>query len=78
MLIQLLLEVLKKKKTCTLQELAELTGEDLDSVKMKIEYLENNGYLVKTKRSATSKCQSQCSGCSNCVVNQDDIWIVKE
>ena len=63
MLIQLL-EVLKKKKTCTLQELAELTGEDLDSVKM--------------KRSATSKCQSQCSGCSNCVVNQDDIWIVKD
>ena len=44
MLIQLL-EVLKKKKICTLQELAELTGEDLDSVKMKIEYLENNGYL---------------------------------
>ncbi|WP_263285007.1 hypothetical protein [Anaerococcus murdochii] len=35
MLIQLL-EVLKKKKTCTLQELAELTGEDLDSVKMKL------------------------------------------
>ena len=77
MLIQLL-EVLKKKKTCTLQELAELTGEDLDSVKMKIEYLENNGYLVKTKRSATSKCQSQCSGGSNCVFNQDDIWIVKD
>lgn len=77
MLIQLL-EVLKKKKTCTLQELAELTGEDLDSVKMKIEYLENNGYLVKTKRSATSKCQSQCLGCSNCVINQDDIWIVKD
>ena len=77
MLIQLL-EVLKKKKTCTLQELAELTGEDLDSVKMKIEYLENNGYLVKTKRSETSRCQSQCFECSNCIVNQDDIWIVKE
>ena len=45
---------------------------------MKIEYLENNGYLVKTKRSETSRCQSQCFGCSNCVVNQDDIWIVKE
>ena len=77
MLIQLL-EVLKKKKICTLQELAELTGEDLDNVKMKIEYLENNGYLVKTKRSGTSRCQSQCFGCSNCVVNQEDIWIVKE
>ena len=77
MLIQLL-EVLKKKETCTLQELAELAGEDLDSVKMKIEYLENNGYLVKTKRSETSRCQSQCFRCSNCVVNQDDIWIVKE
>lgn len=77
MLIQLL-EVLKKKKICTLQELAELTGEDLDSVKMKIEYLENNGYLVKTKRSETSRCQSQCFGCSNCVVNKEDIWIVKE
>ena len=77
MLIQLL-EVLKKKKNCTLQELAELTGEDLESVKMKIEYLENNGYLVKTKRSETSRCQSQCFGCSNCVVSQEDIWIVKE
>ena len=77
MLIQLL-GVLKKKKNCTLQELAELTGEDLESVKMKIEYLENNGYLVKTKRSETSRCQSQCFGCSNCVVNQEDIWIVKE
>ena len=77
MLIQVL-EVLKKKKICTLQELAELTGEDLDSVKMKIEYLENNGYLVKTKRSETSRCQSQYFGCSNCVVNQEDIWIVKE
>ena len=77
MLIQLL-EILKKGKSCTLQELAEQTGEDLESVKMKIEYLENNGYLVKTKRSETSRCQSQCFGCSNCVVNQDDIWIVKE
>lgn len=77
MLIQLL-EVLKKKKNCTLQELAELTGEDLESVKMKIEYLENNGYLVKTKGSETSRCQSQCFGCSNCIVNQDDICIVKE
>lgn len=77
MLIQLL-EVLKKKKTCTLQELAELTGEDLDSVKMKIEYLENNGYLAKTKRSEVSQCKSQCSECSNCIVNQDDVWIIKK
>ena len=45
MLIQLL-EILKKGKSCTLQEFAEQTGEDLDSVKMKIEYLENNGYLI--------------------------------
>ena len=35
MLIQLL-EILKKQKNYTLQELAELTGEDLDSIKMKI------------------------------------------
>ena len=47
MLIQLL-ELLKNGKSCTLQELAEQTGEDLESVKMKIEYLENNGYLIQT------------------------------
>ena len=45
MLIQLL-EILKKGKSCTLQELAEQTGEDLESVKMKIEYLENNGLEI--------------------------------
>lgn len=71
MLIQLL-EILKKGKSCTLQELAEQTGEDLESVKMKIEYLENNGYLIKTKKSEVSQCKSQCSECSNCIVNQDE------
>lgn len=77
MLIQLL-EILKKQKNCTLQELAELTGEDLDSIKMKIEYLENNGYLIKTKKSEVSQCKSQCSGCSNCVMSEDDIWLIKQ
>ncbi|AIK77548.1 MULTISPECIES: hypothetical protein [Streptococcus] len=77
MLIQLL-ELLKNKRTYTLQELAELTGEDLDGIKMKIEYLENNGYLIKVKKSETEKCTGNCLGCSHCVVNHDDIWIVKE
>ena len=77
MLIQLL-EILKKQKNYTLQELAELTGEDLDSIKMKIEYLENNGYLIKTKKLEVSQCKGQCSGCSNCVMGKDDIWIIKE
>lgn len=77
MLIQLL-EVLKNKRICTLQELAELTNNNIENIKVEIEYLENNGYLVKTKGTETSRCQSQCFGCSNCIVNQDDIWIVKE
>ena len=77
MLIQLL-EILKKQKNYTLQELAELMGEDLDSIKMKIEYLENNGYLIKTKKPEVSQCKGQCSGCSNCVMVEDDIWIIKE
>ncbi len=76
MLIQIL-ELLKNKKTYTLQEIAELTGEDVDSVKIKIEYLENNGYLVKINKSDGSKCKGKCMGCSNCIVNYDDVWIVK-
>ncbi len=77
MLIQLL-EILKEKKTCTLEELAELTGEDLDSIKIKIDYLENNGYLTKATKSENSKCKGKCSGCSGCTINQDGVWIVKE
>ena len=76
MLIQLL-DLLKNKRTYTFQELAELTEEDLDSVKIKIEYLENNGYLVKIKKNETEKCTGDCLGCSHCVVSHDDIWIVK-
>ncbi len=77
MLIQLL-EIIKNKKTCTLRELAELTGEDEDSIKTKIEYLEKSGYLSKTKNFEVAQCKGKCGGCSNCTVNFDDSWIVKE
>lgn len=77
MLIQLL-EILKKQKNCTLQELAELTGEDLDSIKMKIEYLENNGYIKKVEKNEISMCQKGCSNCNNCIIDNDKIWILVE
>lgn len=75
MLIQLL-EVLKKKKTCTLQELAELTNNDIEVIKMEIEYLENNGYIKKIKKKTIIKCKNNCFKCNNCIVDDDNLWVL--
>ena len=74
MLIQLL-EVLKKKKTCTLQELAELTNNDIENIKVEIEYLENNGYI---KKKAINLCKNNCFKCNNCIVddNNNNVWVL--
>lgn len=72
MLIQLL-EVLKKKKTCTLQELAELTNNDIESIKMEIEYLENNGYI---KKKSIRCCKSNCFKCNNYIVDDNNVWVL--
>ncbi len=71
------IRTIEREKARTLEELAELTGEDLDSIKMKIDYLEHNGYLIKVKMFEDSKCNGKRSGCSGCTMNQDDVWIVK-
>jgi len=74
MLIQLL-EILKNGKSCTLQELAELTNNDIENIKMEIEYLENNGYI---KKKTINQCKNNCFKCNNCIVddNNNNVWVL--
>ena len=46
MLIQLL-DYLQSGKTYSIQELADLLHKDMDSVRVELEYLENQGYIHK-------------------------------
>ena len=46
MLIQLL-DYLQNGKTYSIQDLADLLHKDIDSVRVELEYLENQGYIRK-------------------------------
>lgn len=50
MLIQLL-DYLQSGKTYSIQELADLLHKDMDSVRVELEYLENQGYIHKVTKS---------------------------
>lgn len=50
MLIQLL-DYLQNGKTYSIQDLADLLHKDIDSVRVELEYLENQGYIRKANQS---------------------------
>ena len=52
MLIQLL-DYLQSGKTYSIQELADLLHKDMDSVRVELEYLENQGYIHKVTSQQT-------------------------
>ena len=57
MLIQLL-DYLQSGKTYSIQELADLLHKDMDSVRVELEYLENQGYIHKV--TSQSNCTQNC------------------
>lgn len=63
MLIQLL-DYLQSGKMYSIQELADLLHKDMDSVRMELEYLENQGYIRKV--ASQSNCTQNCKGCHGC------------
>lgn len=63
MLIQLL-DYLQSGKTYSIQELADLLHKDMDSVRVELEYLENQGYIHKV--TSQSNCTQNCKGCHGC------------
>ena len=68
MLIQLL-DYLQSGKTYSIQELADLLHKDMDSVRVELEYLENQGYIHKVTSQSNSKLQRVSrlrSACDNC------------
>ena len=54
MLIQLL-DYLQSGKTYSIQELADLLHKDMDSVRVELEYLENQGYIHKVTSQSVLK-----------------------
>ena len=64
MLIQLL-DYLQSGKMYSIQELADLLHKDMDSVRVELEYLENQGYIRKV--ASQSNCTQNCKGCHGCV-----------
>ena len=66
MLIQLL-DYLQSGKTYSIQELADLLHKDMDSVRVELEYLENQGYIHKvTSQSKLQRVSRLRSACDNC------------
>ena len=63
MLIQLL-DYLQSGKTYSIQELADLLHKDMDSVRVELEYLENQGYIHKV--TSQSNCTQNCKGFHGC------------
>ena len=63
MLIQLL-DYLQSGKTYSIQELADLLHKDIDSVRVELEYLENQGYIRKV--TSQPNCTQNCKGCHGC------------
>ena len=66
MLIQLL-DYLQSGKTYSIQELADLLHKDMDSVRVELEYLENQGYTqsnqsikLYSKLQRVSRLRSAC------------------
>ena len=51
-------------KIYSIQELADLLHKDMDSVRVELEYLENQGYIHKV--TSQSNCTQNCKGCHGC------------
>lgn len=63
MLIQLL-DYLQSGETYSVQDLADLLHKDIDSVRVELEYLENQGYIRKVAN--RPNCTQNCKGCHDC------------
>lgn len=77
MLIQLL-DCLQSGKTFSIQDLADLLHKDPDTVRVELEYLENQGYIRKVSNNTT--CRQNCKGCHGCdqsAVNVDAWEVVR-
>ena len=55
---------LQSGKIYSIQELADLLHKDMDSVRVELEYLENQGYIHKV--TSQSNCTQNCKGCHGC------------
>ncbi len=63
MLIKLL-DYLQDGQVHSIEELAELSYKDVDSIRSELEYLERQGYIRKV--SLQNGCNHNCCGCHGC------------
>ncbi len=59
-----ILELLKKGKTFSFQELADSLNTNVQTVKVQIDYLERQGYIKKVE--LHTGCGVGCSSCAGC------------